>query len=268
MGAGVKLVAPNQPNSVIVFFRNLLALAVFIPWLMRREGLQAVRTDVLPLHLVRTLTGLAAMYCFFFTIARMRLADAVLLNYTVPLFMPIIARIWLKEEFNRTTLVPILVGFAGVALIVRPSPGLIEPVALVGLAAGLLSASAQVTIRRLTRSEPVFRIVLYFSFFGTLAAAAPVPWLELTLTGREWMILGGVGLSAAVAQVFLTRGYSLAPVAAVGPFIYSSVLFAGFFDWLLWGNLPDRYSLIGAGLVVLGGIAAMRVRSGSRGAKE
>jgi drug/metabolite transporter (DMT)-like permease len=267
MGAGVKAVSGELPNGGVVFLRNAFALAFFLPWLAREEGLKRLRTAALSLHLLRSLAGLTAIYCFFFTISHLRLADAVLLNYTVPLFMPLIARVWLKEEWNRTMALPLLLGFVGVALIVKPTAGLFNPVALIGLSAGLSGAVAQVTVRRLTRTEPVFRIVFYFAFISTLLSALPAGTTPYLARPGIWVIMAGVGLTAAAGQVFLTRGYSLAPVAAVGPFIYSSVLFAGLFDWLLWSNLSDVYSLAGAALVCLGGIATMRIRSG-RGTTE
>jgi drug/metabolite transporter (DMT)-like permease len=113
----------------------------------------------------------------------------------------------------------------------------------------------------LTQTEPVFRVVFYFAFISSVLSSIPFVAEAPAISGWALGIMGGVGLTAAAGQVFLTRGYSLAPVASVGPFIYSSVLFAGIIDWLLWANLPDAYSLVGAALVVLGGATTMRIRS-------
>lgn len=261
MGTGVKVVSGELPNTAVVFLRNAFAVAFFLPWLLRGDGIRRLRTNQFPVHLLRSVAGLIAIYCFFFTISRLRLADAVLLNYTVPLFMPLIARVWLKEEWNRTMLLPVALGFTGVAFIVKPSGGLIDPVALIGLCAGLSGAFAQVAVRRLTRTEPVFRIVFFFALISTLLSGVPMAVQRPCVGSAVLLVMAGVGIAAAAGQVFLTRGYSLAPVASVGPFIYSSVLFAGLFDWLLWSNLPDVYSLVGAVLVILGGATAMKIRS-------
>lgn len=261
MSTGVKAASDVLDNSSVVFFRNAFALAFFLPWLAGGLGLGKLRTEFFRIHLLRSVAGLTAIYCFFFTISRMRLADAVLLNYTVPLFMPLIARVWLKEEWNRTMVLPLILGFSGVALIVKPTEGLIDPVAVVGVFAGLSGGFAQVAVRRLTQTEPVFRVVFYFAFISSVISSIPFVAEAPTISGWALGIMAGVGLTAAAGQVFLTRGYSLAPVASVGPFIYSSVLFAGIIDWLLWANLPDGYSLVGAALVVLGGATTMRIRS-------
>jgi len=73
-----------------------------------------------------------------------------------------------------------------------------------------------------------------------------------------WLILLALGLLATVGQLFLTRAYAHAPAAHVGPFIYTSVVFAGLFDWLVWGKLPDALSLAGALLVVIAGALTLR----------
>jgi drug/metabolite transporter (DMT)-like permease len=268
MSAGVKIVAATQPNAVVVFLRNAFSLLVLLPWI-RWSGARGLRTRVLPLHLLRALAGLGAMYCFFFTIGRLQLADAVLLNYTLPLFMPVIAWLWLNEQMTRGVWVAVGLGFAGVALIVKPSEGLVDPVALVGLCAGVLGALAQVTVRRLTRSEPATRIVVYFSLVSTAVSSVPAALVGFSLSGYEVGLLLVVGTLAALAQILLTRGYASAPAARVGPFVYSSVLFAGLLDWLLWLHLPDLLSVAGACLVCLGGAAAMvRRRSAAVGALE
>ncbi|GAB4235275.1 MAG: hypothetical protein Kow00109_08470 [Acidobacteriota bacterium] len=257
MSAGVKAVAVTQPNAVVVFFRNAFALLAMLPVVLLRRNL-SLGSRVWPYHLQRSLAGLAAMYCFFYAIRKLDLASAVLLNYTLPLFMPIIAALWLKEFFGRRTAFAIVLGFCGVAFIVRPGSGVWAPAALVGLAAGCLGALAQVTIRRLTFTEPPLRIVFWFSLVSTLVSAVPLAWTPVSLSLRELLLLFGVGGVAALAQWLLTLGYAGAPAAAVGPFIYSTVVFAGGLDWLLWDVAPDRNTIVGSCLVVAGAVLVLR----------
>ena len=93
------------------------------------------------------------MYCFFYALAHMRLADAVLLNYSLPLFMPVVESLWLGEPFPTRLWTPVLLGFAGILVMLRPGSGLAEPVAIFGVASALFAAIAQVGVRRLTRTE-------------------------------------------------------------------------------------------------------------------
>ncbi|MEJ2077790.1 MAG: DMT family transporter [Acidobacteriota bacterium] len=257
MSAGVKVLSASQPSTVIVFGRNGFALLALLPWIGWR-GWSAIRTRVLRFHLLRGLAGLTAMYCFFYTIGRLELADAVLLNYTLPLFMPLIAWIWLKEELTRPVIVAVVLGFVGVVFVVKPSGGVIQTAAFIGLAAGVLGALAQVTIRRLTRSEPVTRVVFYFSLVSTVCSAIPFPWTTVSIRFTELLILAGVGFLAALAQILLTAGYASGSAGSVGPFIYSSVVCAGLLDWLFWHHTPDGASVMGTVLICLGGIVVMR----------
>ncbi len=254
MSVGVKISALTLPNTVVVFFRSGVGLLALLPVLdLRRLGTRRPAG-----HLVRALAGTASMYCFFFALAHLRLADAVLLNYSMPLFMPFIESAWMKEPFPRRLWGPVLVGFAGIVIILRPGWGLFRPVALVGLASAVLAALAQVGVRRLTDTEPVTRIVFYFASTSTVVCALPLPWTWTTPSGSTWLAILGMGVSATAAQLLMTRGYSAAPAAQVGPFIYTAVVFAGLLDWIVWHKLPDLATVAGSALVVLAGILALR----------
>jgi drug/metabolite transporter (DMT)-like permease len=259
MGAGVKVASRTLPNTMVVFFRNAVALAIMLPWLMR-EGPRGLRTRHLGEHLVRGLAGLASMACFFYAIARLPLASAVLLNYCLPLFLPVIERVWLGEHFPHAIWPPIGVGFLGVLVILRPGSGLFTPVSLVGLSAAVFAALAQVGIRRLTATEPVTRIVFYFALIATAASALPVIGSWRNPEPEAWLAILALGLFATVAQFLMTSAYQFAPAALIGPFIYSGVVFAGILDWLVWEKLPDAMFVGGAALVVLAAVLMLRLR--------
>lgn len=259
MSAAVKAASATLPNAVVVFFRNAVALATLLPWLMR-AGPRGLRTRHLPGHLVRGLGGLAAMYCFFYAIAHMRLADAVLLNYSLPLLLPLLERAWLKEPIPLRLWPPLGVGFAGIVIILRPGSAVFEPAALLALASAGFAALAQVGIRRLTATEPVTRIVLYFSLIATLVSALPLAWAWTTPSPAAWAALGAAGVFAVLGQFLLTRAYAFAPAGRVGPFLYTGVVFAGLIDWLVWGRLPDSLFVLGAMAVSAAAILALRLR--------
>jgi drug/metabolite transporter (DMT)-like permease len=257
MGASIKAASAELPNEVVVFFRNLFGLAVLLPWLAR-SGTAVLATRRLHEHVLRTLTGLGAMYCFFYTIAHMHLAEAILLNFTAPLFVPFIALLWLGERLTREAVWAMIIGFAGVALILKPGMELFSPVALVGLASGALAAWAVVGVRRMSDTEPTTRIVFYYSTIATGVSAVPLAWSWQAPEPRLWLLLLAAGLFATAGQLLMTRGYSLGPAARIGPFTYSSVAFAALLGWMLWGEVPDPLSLGGVTLVCVAGIIALR----------
>jgi len=262
MGVSVKVAARSVPNEMVVFFRNASGLIALLPWLLR-GGMPNLATKHLHLHLLRALSGLAAMYCFFYALGRLHLAEAVLLNYTMPLFIPFVALIWLRERIPGQIIGAIVLGFVGILLILKPGPTLFASAAPIGLVSGMLAAVAMVTIQRLTRTEPTTRIVFYFGLIATAVSAVPLAWRWQTPPPAAWLPLLTSGVFATGGQLLLTRGYAHAPAAQLGPFIYLAVVFAGLLGWGLWQEVPDALSLTGMVVVCLAGAMALR-RGGRR----
>lgn len=263
MGGFIKLAAVELPNTMVVFLRNSLGFLFLLPWILR-FGTRNLRTRRPGMHLLRCLFGLSAMYCFFYAIPRMDLAIAVLLNYSAPLFIPVIALLWLREQSPNLIYLSILAGFIGVALIVKPAQGdttLSALAALAGLASGILAAMAMVSIRRMSDTEPAVRIVFYFTLFGCLISALPlfITWQTPSHIVLLWMI--GAGACASAGQLLLTRAYSLAPASRVAALAYTSVIFAGLIGWALWQEKPDLMSFAGMLIIMTTGMIAIQARA-------
>ncbi len=248
MGVFIREVSQTVNNENVVFFRNLVGVLFFLP-LVFVKGLAPFRTSRLRSHLSRTGYGLAAMYCFFYAIAHLPLADAMIFTYSAPVFTPILAHFWLKEPLTRRMVLLSLLGLAGVLLVGKPSGALFSKLSLVGLAASLLAASAFVSIREMSDSEPAYRIVFYFALFSMCFSAIPLSWAWQPLNGHQLALLGGAGFMAALAQIAMSRAYSLAPPGLIGPVAYSAIVFSGLIGWLLWQETPDLSSIIGALLI-------------------
>ena len=261
MGVAIKLAALELNNPMIVFLRNAFGLLALSPWLLK-NGHKPLRTDRFSMHLTRCLIGLSAMYCFFFAIAHMPLAEAMLLNYSTPLYIPFIAWIWLQERPHPRLIPIVLVGFVGVSLILRPSnPAAAGWVGLLGAASGVMAAAAFVAIRRLSRTEPALRIVFYFTALSLLISSLPLLWFWQSPSAHACMLMAFAGSTATLAQIALTRAYSLAPAAQVAPFNYLVVVFAALWGWLLWSERSDALSMLGAALVVGSSMLALRQRN-------
>ncbi|HSD65975.1 MAG TPA: DMT family transporter [Vicinamibacteria bacterium] len=263
MAASVRVASRQLPNAPIVFFRHFIMLVFLLPWLWR-EGRRALETDDFQGHLVRGLAGVSAVACYFYAVARLRLADAVLLNQSMPLFIPLVERAWLGARIPRPLWGVLMLGFAGLLLILRPGTGVFEPVALVGLVSAVFASISQVGIRRLTRTEPVTRIVFYFGLVGSVVSLPPAAWWWKAPSAGAWAVLLLMGLFATVGQLTLTRAYLHAPAASVGPFLYAGPVFAGLLDWLIWGRLPDALFLVGAAVVILAATLALRLEGTPR----
>lgn len=249
-GAGVKAASASVGNELIVFFRSAVSFGVLLPWLLRKNA-AAIRTQRLGGHLWRAAFGVAAMYCFFYAIAHLPLAEAMLLTYSTPLFVPFIAWVWIHERPDRIVFPAAVVGLIGIGFIVKPTGGSLGSMAaLLGVAAGVLAACAMVSIRRITDTEPATRIVFYFAGLSTLISAVPLAWAWRPLLPIEALLLLFTGLTATAGQICLTQAYAAAPAARVGPFTYAVVVFSGLLAWLLWKETLDGWFALGTLLVV------------------
>lgn len=249
-GVCVKAASPHAPNEVVVFFRCAVSLLVLMPWVLR-QGSAGIRTQRLGGHLWRAGFGVLAMYAFFYAIARLPLAEAMLLTYSTPLWVPFIAWFWIGERPAPIVFPAALLGLVGIAFIVRPGQHPVDWLAgLVGTASGLLAACAMVSIRRISDTEPAQRIVLYFVAMATAISAVPLLWAWQTPDPQTLLLLVGAGVTATVGQLNLTRAYAWAPAALVGPFTYTAVIFSALLAWLIWDEQLDRWSLLGMVLVV------------------
>ncbi len=257
MGAAVQDAGRTSPNEVVVFLRSALGLVTLLPFLWRLgpAGLRTVRWRG---HVVRAVFGLGAMYCFFACLRTLPLPEALLLNYSTPLFLPFFERTWSREPVPRAVWPALVLGFMGVLVILRPGSALFQPAAVLGVVAALSGALAQVGVRRLTQSEPTPRIVFWFAALAALFSAPPAALVWRPLSAREWLVFLAVGALATGGQLFLTRAYGWAPAAQVGPFMYANVVFAALIDWLLHTHVPDLRFVAGAALVVSGGVLTLR----------
>lgn len=258
MGAAIRVVSTEVDNAVVVFFRNAFGLVLFLPWLMRPGIRSRLATDWPGLHLLRGTAGLGAMYCFYYAIAHMPLAEAMLLKLSAPLFIPFVAYFWLGEEAPRWTRWAIVIGFAGVGLILTPSFTAVAPIAAVALLGGLLAAVAKVTVRHLSGTEPTARIVFYFTAIGTGVSALPLLWEWRTPSADALGWLFAIAALATVGQWCLTRGLRRASAPRLAPFVYFSVVFAAAYGWLFWGERIGWTTVTGTVLVAVAGLLAAR----------
>ncbi|WP_436862585.1 DMT family transporter [Acinetobacter haemolyticus] len=244
MGICIRYASHTVDNYTIVFFRNLAGLILFLPFIAK-QGIGFVKTEKLWMHTWRSLIGLAAMYGFFYAIAHLKLSNAMVFTYSSPIFIPLIAWLFLKEKVTMAMLCAAGLGFIGVFCVAKPDQGLLNWISIVGIASSLFAAMAFVTVRALTQTEPPERIVFYFCFIGALLSGIPMFWVWRPYQLEELFFLITAGILANVSQLFMSHAYRLAPAGQIAPINYVAIIFAGIWGFLLWNELPDLYSLIG-----------------------
>ena len=244
MSVCIRYASHTVDNATIVFFRNVVGLFIFLPFIFQK-GTAFFKTEKLWMHTWRSVVGLLAMYGFFYAIAHLNLSNAMVFTYSSPIFIPLIAWLFLKEKMTASMLLAAIVGLFGVLCVAKPDAGMFNQLSLIGLTASFLAAMAFVTVRALTSTEPPERIVFYFCFFGTLISMVPMFWLWRPYNVQELVFLISAGLLANISQIFMSNAYKLAPAGQIGPVNYVAIIFAGIWGFLLWHETPDFYSMLG-----------------------
>ena len=250
MGICIRYASHCIENYTIVFFRNVVGLILFLPFIFR-QGMGFVKTEKLWMHSWRSVVGLAAMYGFFYAIAHLKLSNAMVFTYSSPIFIPLIAWLFLKERITTAMLCAAALGFIGVFCVAKPDQGLLNWISLIGIASSLLASMAFVTVRALTQTEPPERIVFYFCMIGSLLSVIPMFWVWRPYHLQELLFLIGAGILANISQIFMSHAYRLAPAGQIAPVNYMAIIFAGIWGFLLWNEVPDLYSVIGFGFILI-----------------
>ena len=252
-------------GSELVFYRNLFGWMTLMPLLIFKSPNHSIvhqlKTQQIHLHLLRALYGLSAMYCFFYVIRHMPLAEASLLKLLIPLFLPLVAYLWLSERVSSVNIWALILALAGVMVILRPSGEGPLGAGLVGLMGALLAALAKVTIRRMGPSETSVCTVFYFTICATIVSAIPFAWTELNQINGEltppsatqWGLLVAMGLMGTVGQILTTTAFRISSPGRVGPFTFISLLYAAFLGWLFFEETVTLTTLVGSGLILWAG---------------
>jgi S-adenosylmethionine uptake transporter len=269
MGVCVKLASPLYSAGEIVMYRGVVGLLMM--WSLARWRGIGLRTTVPAMHFWRSLTGATALSCWFYAIGQLPLATGITLNYTSSVWMALFlmggAVLLGAARVDGRLVATVLIGFVGVALILRPTierdqlwPG------LVGLASGMLAAMAYLQVTALGRlGEPEVRIVFYFSIGGIAAG------LLTTLAAGSWhaheawgvFLLAAIGVLATVAQLMMTRAYGTGRPLVNASLQYLGIAFSFAYGVLLFDDALRPMAVLGAALIVVSGIAATRLRQRS-----
>ena len=269
MGVCVKFAATHFNSFEIVAYRGLFGMA-FLAWLARARGI-GLRTQVPLMHLWRSLIGVISLLAGFYAIAHLPLAPAMTLNY--------MSSVWIgafliggalllqkrAEPIRQQTplFLAVLGGFAGVALVLRPSftPDMAVP-AMVGLLSGLTAALAYLQVAALARvGEPEVRTVFYFSLAAVVVGAVgALPLGYSPLNGWHVLWLLPIGLLAVLGQLCMTRAYTRGATLVVANLQYSGIVFAAIYSLLVFGDHIPLLGWLGMGLIIACGVAATALR--------
>ena len=249
MAIVIRYASSQQHPFEIAFFRCLFGALFALP-LIRVHGIDILRTHRLGFYIARCAMGIVSMLCGFWALVHLPLAQAVALSYSTPMFITIGAVLVLGEVVRMRRWSAVIAGFIGVLVIVRPTASDFSTATLIALLAAAISGMVTISIKYLARTDPPDRIVLLTTLLWvplSLPAALTV-WEWPTLEIWPWLVLSGA--LGTGGHYCWTRALQMGDASALAPLSYMQFLVVGLLAWLLFDEQVDRYTLIGAGIVI------------------
>jgi len=248
MNGAIRYVSGEMHPFEIAFFRNLFGFLLMAPWLVT-VGFGGLRTKRLGLYTLRSIFGISAMLAWFWSLSVMKLADAVALSFTLPLFATILAALVLKEVVRIRRWTATIIGFAGAMIILRPGIDQVTQAEVIVLFAALMMAMAAITVKTLARTESTNAIVMYMLIFMTPLSAIPAAfvWTTPSWDALLWMVV--IGALANLAHICLTRAFKAAEASAVMPYDFFRLIFAAAVGYVFFSEVADVWTWVGAAII-------------------
>lgn len=239
--------AGDLPSVQKSFFRNLVAVFSALVILLKDKKSFTIPKGNLKYLLLRSICGTLGILCNYYAIDHLVLSDASMLNKMSPFFAILFSFLLLKEKLDSVQLSAVIIAFCGSLLIIKPSfTNLACVPALLGLLGGIGAGAAYTFVRILgQRGQKGPFVVFFFSAFSCLFCLPFVILHYTPMTLRQLFILLGAGLAASGGQFAITAAYYHAPAKEISVYDYSQILFSAVLGFFLFGQIPDRYSILG-----------------------
>jgi drug/metabolite transporter (DMT)-like permease len=244
-----KVLGQKLPPFEVLFFRFLAGLIAILPVFMR-SGFGVLRTKRHGMHFLRGLFGMLGNAAGVYAVVHMAIADAITIQFSRPLFMLVIAGLFLGEAVGLQRAGVAFVGFAGILMITRPFGEGFEPWAIVAALGALNGTFVVLTVKLLSRTEPTRVIMFYFAVWTTILSFVPMLFFWQTPTLMELLLLALTGVLGIAGQACFTHGVGLGDTTFILPFDYMRIVFAAIFGVFMFAEIPGFWSIAGAAVII------------------
>ncbi len=244
MSAFVKL-AGDLPSFQKTFFRNLVSCIVALFFIIKNKESFFGKKENQKVLLLRSALGTVGIVLNFYSIDKLVLSDANMLNKLSPFFVIIFSALFLSEKINFKQFIAIIIAFVGTLFIIKPSFNLDMIPAFMGILGAIFAAGAYTCLRVLGGREKHYTIVFYFSLFSLVVIFPFMMAVYTPMSIKQSFYLLMAGLFASIGQFGITIAYKYAPAKEISIFDYSNILFSAMISFLVFGVLPDTLSFIG-----------------------
>ena len=248
----------HYPLGQVLFFRGFFGI-VFYFFIIPRERLSNFYyTKRAGLHFLRCFSGLIALVAIFIALRSLPLATVVSISFAAPIFTTIFSIFLLSEKVGIYRWLAVIVGFIGILIITEPGISSLNIYYIFPIIFCIGLSYVAITIRKLSTSEPVWLISLFFSISITLLGLLSIPFGWVMPTIKDFLILAMIGIFGGVANLWLSQSYKYSEVSLVTPLKYLALVFAIIFGYLIWDEVPTIKSLFGAALVIFSTLIIFR----------
>ncbi len=251
-----KRVTSEVPLLMAIWARYFFQALVTTAWVLPQKGLAVLKTQHPGMQVTRGMLLIVVTGLAFASLQVMPVGEFTAVVMTTPLLVTLLAARLLGEHVSVFRVVLVTGGFAGTALIVRPSGDAMSWWLLLPLALVVANAAFQLLTSKMTRTEATLTTQFYTSWVGTALASIPLIWAWVPITDLHiWLGLLLMGVAGAVGHLLMIMAFERTPAATLMPYMYLQIGFAMLGGWLLFDHIPDHVSLIGIGLIAACGTA-------------
>ena len=256
LDTATKLSTAGVPILMGVWFRYAFQAVATTAVLLPREGAALLRTRHPKYQLLRGALLLCSSVLAFLSLRYMPLAEFTSIVLIAPLVITLLAALTLKEQVSPLRWVLVAGGFLGTLVILRPGGEAFSWAMLLPIGLVLSNAWFQVLTSKLARTENPLTMHFYTGWVGTLLASLAAPFAWTALPGWEWWaLLCLMGFLGTVGHFLLILAYQRAPASTLTPYLYAQIAFAMLGGWVMFSQVPDRFSLIGISMIAVCGAA-------------
>lgn len=267
-GLGLDLCAKEILRSFsleqFVFLRSVIGLAIFLLLARQFGGANNLKTSRWGWHLLRTFLAVGAMFGFFYGLSRMPLVNALTLGFTAPLMVTALSVPMLGEHVGWRRWTAVVIGFAGVLIILRPGTQQISVAHVTVLFAAFCYACLAITARKLAATESSYSLSVYVisgPLLISMTMLSSGSWQAPDLNG--WILFVLAGSCSVIAWIGIIGGYRRASPAMLAPFEYTALIGGAIAGYLIWDEVPDRWVATGASVIIASGLFVVYREIGS-----
>ena len=254
LDATAKHLVETLPPAVAVFGRYAVAFFLSLAVIMRKGGPQLLVTSHPLLQVLRGVLLMGATILNFIAVMYLQLAQTAAIFFTIPLWVCALSMPLLGEKVGLRRWIAVAVGFMGVLVIMRPGTDSFHWAMLLSVGSSFCGAIYNIVTRKVGGRDRVETSLFYVGLVGAAAAALPLPFVWKTPEGLQWLLLGAIGLAGTIGHFMLIQAHRLAPASTLAPYMYTQIVWMILVGFAFFGDVPDFWTLVGAGIVVASGL--------------